>query len=91
MLPRLSGPRLAILTRQWVAPEGSPQWYLNLLRKVFGSVTTKSEYAENFRRHEAAILERLSQCGVHALTVTTDEEEEAVQKLLGMLANKLRL
>lgn len=74
----------------WVAPNNSPRWYLNQMRRLFGSVTTAKEFAENWERHEARILERLQECGVNSLIVSTDESDEAVQKLLAMLANKLR-
>lgn len=74
----------------WVAPDNSPRWYLNQMRRLFGSVTTREEYAENWRKHEANILENLQECGVVPLIVSTDESDEAVQNLLAMLANKLR-
>jgi uncharacterized protein (DUF58 family) len=74
----------------WVAPDNSPRWYLNQMRRLFGSVTTREEFAENWKRHEARILERLQECGVNTLIVSTDESDQAVQDLLAMLANKLR-
>lgn len=74
----------------WVAPDSSPQWYLNQMRRFFGSVTTRKEFAENWERHEARILERLQECGVNSLIVSTDESDVAVHNLLAMLANKLR-
>ena len=74
----------------WLAPEYMPRWLLQGFKKVFGSVTTAKEFSDNFSRHEAQILDRLHECGVHTLVVTTDEEDEAVEKLLALLANKLR-
>lgn len=74
----------------WVAPDNSPHWYLKQLRRLFGSVTTAREYAENWQRHEEHILERLQECGVNPVIVSTDESDRAVQDLLAMLASKLR-
>lgn len=75
----------------WVAPDAAPRWYINLCRKLFGSTTTAAEYAANWKRHEENILERLAECGASVLTVTTDEEDEAIRMVLGALANKLRM
>jgi uncharacterized protein (DUF58 family) len=74
----------------YIAPDSTSTWFLKQLRRLFGSVTTPAEYAENFARHEARILERLKQCGVNTLVVSTDDESDAVQKLLSMLTSKLR-
>ncbi len=74
----------------FVAPDNAPGWYLKQLRKIFGSVTTAREYAENFARHEARILERLEACNVTTIVVSTDDEDAAVQQLLALLANKMR-
>lgn len=74
----------------WVAPDNAPQWYLNQMRRLLGSVTTRKEFAENWERHEARILERLQECGVNSLIVSTDESGNGVRDLLAMLASKLR-
>jgi hypothetical protein len=57
---------------------------------MFGSVTTPSEYRESFRVHEADILQRLQECGVNTLVVSTEKEDEAAPALLSMLASTLR-
>jgi|AGTN01.1.fsa_nt_gi Uncharacterized conserved protein (some members contain a von Willebrand factor type A (vWA) domain) len=75
----------------WVAPDAAPRWYIKLCRKLFGSSTTAAEYAENFKRHEENILQRLAESGASVFTVTTDEEDEAIRVVLGALANKLRM
>ena len=74
----------------WIAPDNAPGWFLAMLRRVLGNVTTREEFAENFHRHETRILERLQECSVNTVIVSTDEEDEAVKSLLNMLANKLR-
>lgn len=74
----------------WVAPDSSPRWYINQLRRIFGSVTTAKDFAENWQRHEERILERLQECGVNPVIVSTDESDRAVQDLLALLASKLR-
>jgi uncharacterized protein (DUF58 family) len=74
----------------WIAPDNSPRWYVERLRRIFGSVTTRQQYAENFKRHETRILERLEECGINTLIVSTDAEDDAAQELLAMLANKMR-
>jgi uncharacterized protein (DUF58 family) len=73
----------------WIAPDKSPIWFLKSLRKIFGSVTTRKQYEENFKRYEEGILERLQGCGVTTVVVRTDEEE-SIQELLQVLASKTR-
>jgi uncharacterized protein (DUF58 family) len=53
---------------------------------LFGRVTTREQWRENFRQHEAAILRQLRACGIQPLIVQTDEVEEAIRKLLLLLA-----
>jgi uncharacterized protein (DUF58 family) len=74
----------------YVAPDNSPGWFLGALSRIFGSVTTPRQYAENFARHEARILERFKGYGVNALVVSTEAEADAVQNLLSMLSSKMR-
>lgn len=55
-----------------------------------GTVTSRSEYRENFRKHEAKILDRLESYGIKTVVVSTEEETDAVRNLLRVLANKMR-
>jgi hypothetical protein len=73
----------------WIAPDRSPVWFLKSLRKIFGSVTTRKQYEDNFKRYEEGILGRLQECGVTTIIVRTDEEE-SIQELLQVLASKTR-
>jgi uncharacterized protein (DUF58 family) len=73
----------------WIAPDRSPVWFLKSLRKIFGSVTTRQQFEENFKRYEDRILTRLQDCGVTTVVVRTDDEE-AIQQLLQVLASKTR-
>jgi uncharacterized protein (DUF58 family) len=86
-LEDLRGNELSI----WLAPDDTPGWLLKIFARLFGSATTRSAYSENFKRFEAGILDRLQDCGVKTLVVTTDEEDDAIKRLLAMLANKLRM
>lgn len=74
----------------WIAPSHSSNLALRALRKMFGSVMTREEYRQNFKRHESAILARLEDCRANTLIVSTDEEDDAVRDLLALLASKLR-
>jgi len=73
----------------WIAPDNSPRWYLSLLRKLFGAVTTAKQWNENWVRHEEKILSRLQERGINALVMSTDDEE-AIHELLHLLASKSR-
>jgi uncharacterized protein (DUF58 family) len=74
----------------WIAPDRSPLWFLKSLRWLFGSVTTREQFAENFKRYEEEILGRLQDCGVTTVVVRTDDEDEAIQQLLQVLSSKSR-
>jgi uncharacterized protein (DUF58 family) len=74
----------------WIAPDRSPRWFLKSLSRIFGSVTTREQFAENFKRYEEGILNRLQECGVTTVVVRTDDEDEAIQQLLQVLASKSR-
>ncbi len=56
---------------------------------VFGTKTTREQWAENFKVHEDAILRRLQECGVTTVVMRTDDEEAVVQ-LLKVLASTSR-
>jgi hypothetical protein len=73
----------------WIAPDNSPRWYLRSLRLIFGAVTTAKQWKENWMRHEERILDRLQNCGINTLVVSTDGED-AVHELLQLLASKSR-
>jgi uncharacterized protein (DUF58 family) len=74
----------------WIAPDKSPLWFLKSLRRLFGTVKTREQFAENFKRYEAGILDRLQECGVTTTVLRTDDEDEAMQQLLQVLASKSR-
>lgn len=83
----------------WVSPDNPPK-LVSGLTSVIGSaaakltgasaVTTRAQYAENFRKHEAAILDRLEGYGIKTVVVSTEQEEDAVHQVLRVLANKTR-
>lgn len=70
----------------WIAPDWSPGWYLGVLKRLFGSVTTRETFKRNFARWEENILARLEQCGITAVVLRNDDEEEAIHQLLRVLA-----
>jgi uncharacterized protein (DUF58 family) len=74
----------------WIAPDKSPLWFLKGLSWLFGAVTTREQYAANFKAYEDKILSRLQECGVTTVVVSTDDEDEAIQQLLQVLASKTR-
>lgn len=81
----------------WVKPDNSPKIVAGLTNSIAGvaarlsgadAITTRDEYRQNFKRHEASILERLESYGVKTVVVSTEAEQDAVIALLRVLANK---
>lgn len=81
----------------WVAPDNPPKYLAAItgfVAKIAArlmkadSVTTREKYRENFRAHEAAILDRLESYGIKSVVVSTEAEMDNVQALLRVLANK---
>jgi hypothetical protein len=56
---------------------------------IFGTRTTREQWAENFKVYEDAILRRLQECGVTTVVMRTDDEEAVIQ-LLQVLASTSR-
>jgi hypothetical protein len=67
-----------------------PRLLVAILQRVFGTATTREQFAANFRRHEEKILAQLEDCGVTAVIARTDQVDEAIQAVLSALANKKR-
>ncbi len=82
----------------WVTPDPPTSWLSGLTNAIsavavkFGAgfATSRQKYKENFKRHEAEILDRLSTCGIKTLVASTEDEADAVRQLLRLLANKTR-
>lgn len=83
----------------WVTPDNPPRFLAgitsgiaNLAARLLGAeaVTTRAAYRENFRKHEAAILDRLSSYGIKTVVVSSDDETDGIRSLLRLLASKLR-
>jgi uncharacterized protein (DUF58 family) len=88
----------------WIVPDSLP-WGLRHIGKafgflfgwllakpfawVFGKMTTREKWAENFRVYEEGILRRLQECGVTTVVLRTDDDE-AVGELLQVLASTSR-
>jgi len=88
---KLLAPAKRFLAPLWqtLAPTIGPTLYLVFgkpFQWLFGRVTTREQWRENFRQHEVAILRQLRACRIQPLIVRTDEVEKAIQKLLLLLA-----
>lgn len=83
----------------WVAPDQTPSMLSGitsgigkLAARLSGAeaMTTREQYRQNFRKHEAAVLDRLESYGIKPVVVSTEAEEDGVRSLLRLLASKLR-
>jgi len=81
----------------WVTPDHSPKILAGItgfISKLAArllkadSVTTREKYRENFRKHEAQVLDRLESYGIKTVVVSTEAEMDSVHSLLRVLANK---
>ena len=81
----------------WVKPDNTPKYLAGLTNTIAATaarvsgadaITTRDEYRQNFKRHEAQILERLESYGIKTVVVSTEAEQDAVIAVLRVLANK---
>ncbi len=76
----------------WVTPSKAPGWMASLQGVLSRGkkVTSRQEYAENWKRHEDLILSRLRKSGIKTVTVSTDKARDDVRKLLRVLSRQAR-
>ncbi len=76
----------------WVTPDGMSGFMRSLLGKLLPgfTVTSREQYAENFRRHAEQVMARLRKCGIHAVVASTDKARDDIGKLLRLLARTNR-
>jgi uncharacterized protein (DUF58 family) len=79
----------------WVTPDNPPKFLGGLTgavsalaAKFGGTVSSRKEYTENFKRHEMAILDRLHSYGIKTVVASTEADMDAVRDVLRVLANK---
>jgi uncharacterized protein (DUF58 family) len=77
----------------WVTPSRMSGWIKALIGKLTRgkAVTSREEYAQNFKRHEEQIVARLKKCGITPVIVSTEKAKDDVRKLVRQLAIETRV
>jgi uncharacterized protein (DUF58 family) len=76
----------------WVTPSKLPAWMASLTDAFSRGkkLTSRQEYADNWKRHEEEVLNRLRKSGIKTVTVSTDKARDDVRKLVRVLSRQTR-